>query len=69
MKQQSGLGDRVRRSIVSTVQGTGEVVNAVTDTVTGSVASALRGVGNVGQVQKRWAARQWTRSARRSRTW
>ena len=49
MDQQQGLGESVKRSIIGTVRGTGEIVNAVTDTVAGTLAGALREAGNVGQ--------------------
>ena len=35
MDQQPGLGKNVKRSIIGTVRGTGDVVNAVTDTIAG----------------------------------
>ena len=37
-----GLGEQVKGTIVSTIRGTGEIANAVTETVSGTLTAALR---------------------------
>jgi hypothetical protein len=48
MAQLQGIGNVVRNSVVGTVRGTGEVFDAVAETVSHSLATVLRSTGTVG---------------------
>ena len=43
------LVDRTKDTIVATIKGAGEIVNAVTETVSDSLTTALKGTGSVGR--------------------
>jgi hypothetical protein len=46
------LVENVKNTIIGTIRGTGEIVNAVTETVSGSLTTALKGTGSVGKTRR-----------------
>lgn len=47
-EQRQGIVESVKRGIIDAIRGTGEVLNAVVDTVSGTLVNVVRRTGAVG---------------------